>query len=337
MQTAIAEYLKSKLPGSAVVSINNLHRVPGGASRETWSFDAEWNEDGSPVSRGLIIRRDPDAGVLETERDIEFQVMGVAHKHGVPVPRMFWLEQDGAALKRPFFVMERIDGCETSPTTVLMDPHFFQVREKIGRQFVDVLAKIHAMDASGPDLAFLGPAPARDVCAVAEINRWDGILARDAIEPQPVLRGALQWLRRNLPPPAQRIVLTHADYRTGNFLCSPDGEIRGMLDWEMAHLGDPLEDVGWACMRPWRWLGNELIGGLLERDEFYRLYTEATGIEVSAEAVRFWEVLGNLKLAAIFITGGKSFTDGRTHSPMTAFLARNICRLELEIMDLMGV
>ena len=337
MQTAIAEYLKSKLAGAPTVSVSNLYRIPGGASRETWSFDAAWNEGGSQTSRGFIIRRDPDASVLETERDIEFQVMDVAHKHGVPVPRMDWLEEDGGALERPFFVMERIDDCETSPTTVLMDPRFFQAREEIARQFVEVLAKIHAIDAKGSDLAFLGPVPAPDACAVPEIDRWDEILGRDATEPQPVLRGALRWLRRNLPRPAQRVVLTHADYRTGNFLCSPEGEIKGMLDWEMAHLGDPMEDVGWACMRPWRWLGNELIGGLLERDEFYRRYTEATGIKVDVEAVRFWEVLGDLKLAVIFITGGKSFTDGRTHSPMMAFLARNFGRLEMEIMDLMGV
>jgi aminoglycoside phosphotransferase (APT) family kinase protein len=337
MQTAIADYLKSKLPGSPDVSVANLHRIPGGASRETWSVDAEWEEDGRSVSRGFIFRRDPDASVLVTERDIEFQVMSVARNHGVPVPQMYWLEQGGDWLERPFFVMERIDGCETSPTIVLMDPRFYPARERIGEQFVAVLERIHAIDANDPDLAFLGPVPTPESCAATEIDRWDEILARDALEPQPVLRGALSWLRRNLPPPAQRVVLVHADYRTGNYLCSPEGEITGMLDWEMAHLGDPMEDVGWACIRPWRWLGNEQVGGLMEREQFYRMYTEATGIDVNEEAVRFWEVLGNLKLAAIFVTGGRSFCDGRTHSPMMAFLSRNFTRLELEIMDLMEV
>ena len=105
----------------------------------------------------------------------------------------------------------------------------------------------------------------------------------------------------------------------------------------MTHLGDPIEDVGWACMRPWRWLGNELVGGLMERDQFYRLYVEAGGIKVDAEAVRFWELLGNVKLAAIFITGARSFSEGRTRSPMMAFLGRNIARLEFEVLDLMAV
>jgi len=132
-------------------------------------------------------------------------------------------------------------------------------------------------------------------------------------------------------------VLVHADYRTGNFLAAPTGEIVGILDWEMTHLGDPLEDVGWACIRPWRWIGTEHIGGLMERADFYRMYEAASGITIDDESVRFWEVLGNVKLAAIFLTGGRSYCEGRTRSAMMAFLGRNVGRLELELMDLMGV
>jgi aminoglycoside phosphotransferase (APT) family kinase protein len=137
-----------------------------------------------------------------------------------------------------------------------------------------------------------------------------------------------------LPPPASKIALVHADYRTGNFLAAPDGEIKGILDWEMTHLGDPMEDVGWVCMRPWRWLGNELIGGLMDRADFYRMYEEASGLTIDEDAVRFWEVLGNIKFAAIFVTGARSFCDGRTQSPLMALLGRSIPRLEIEIMDL---
>ena len=163
------------------------------------------------------------------------------------------------------------------------------------------------------------------------------MVERDALEPQPVLRAAFRWLRRHLPPPAPRIVLVHADYRTGNFLCDGEGEIKGVLDWEMTHLGDPMEDVAWACLRPWRWLGDEKIGGLMNRHDFYRQYEGASDFTVVEEAVLFWEVLGNVKLAAILLTGARSFCDGRTHSPFMALVGRNIGRLELEIMDMMGV
>ena len=132
LQQRIQEYLSAKI-GADDVAVSNLVRIPGGASRETWSFDARWPENGMEVERGFVLRRDPDASLLETERDLEFRVMDAVAGHGVPVPKMYWLESDGGLLDRPFFVMERIDGCETSPTQVLMDPRFFPVRAKLAQ------------------------------------------------------------------------------------------------------------------------------------------------------------------------------------------------------------
>lgn len=337
MQERIEAYLKSKLPNAQAISVSNLHRIPGGASRETWSFDARWQEDGAHVERGFIIRRDPDASLLETERDIEFRVMQAVAAHGIPVPKMYWLEQDTSWLDRPFFVMERIDGCETSPQKIVMDPRLYQLRSQIAHEFVRILAQIHHLDWPSLGLDFLGVPPSPHACGPMEIEKWENVVAKDTLEPQPVLRAAFRWLRRHLPPPAQRIVLVHADYRTGNFLCDYEGHIRGILDWEMVHLGDPMEDVAWAAIRPWRWTGDDRIGGLMDRKEYYRMYEEASGFKIDEDAVRFWEVLGNVKLAAIFITGARSYCDGRTRSIMMALLGRNIGRLELEILDLMGV
>jgi aminoglycoside phosphotransferase (APT) family kinase protein len=336
LEERVREYLTMKL-GVPELAVSGIHRIPGGASRETWSVDARLQDNGREVNRGFIFRRDPDASLLVTDRDVEFRVMDAVAKQGVPVPRMHWLETDGAWLDRPFFVMERIDGCETSPTKVLMDPRFFPARDRIAGEFIDILARIHALDWRAAGLEFLGAPAGENECGLTEIEKWEDVVDRDALGPQPVLRAAFRWLRRHRPSPAQRIVLVHADYRTGNFLCTPEGEIKGVLDWEMTHLGDPMEDLAWACIRPWRWLGDEKIGGLMERGDFYRRYEQASNIEVNEDAVRFWEVLGNVKLAAIFITGARSFCDGRTRSPMMAFLGRNIARLELEILDLMGV
>lgn len=333
----IEEYLRSRLPQATDVSVANVQRLPGGASRETWSFDARWREGGADVSRPFVLRRDPDASLLETDRDIEFRVMEAVWSQGVPVPRMYWLEPDTAWLERPFFVMERVDGCEVSAQKLLYEPRFTAVHDRIAHSFVDVLARIHALDWRSLGLECLSPPGDVAACGTTEIERWEAIVDREALEPQPVLRAAFRWLRRNLPPPAQKIVLVHADYRTGNFLFDESGEIKAFLDWEMAHLGDPLEDIAWACIRPWRWAGDERIGGLMARDEFYRMYEEASGVTVVPEAVRFWEVLGNVKLAAIFLTGARSFCDGRTRSIMMALVGRNINRLELEIMELMGV
>ncbi len=337
LQERIEVYLKAKLPQAEDLCVSGLWRIPGGASRETWAFDARWREAGQDICRGFVIRRDPDASLLETDRDVEFRVMAAVGSQGIPVPQMHWLEQDSSWLDRPFFVMERVDGCETSPQKLLFEPRFIQVQPRVAQQFVDILARIHALDWQGLGLEFLGRPASPAACAEMEIAKWEAVVDKETLEPQPVLRAAFRWLRRHLPAPAQRIVLVHSDYRTGNFLFDEEGEIRGVLDWEMAHLGDPLEDVAWACIRPWRWAGDERAGGLMERDRFYEMYQQATGLTVGSDAVRFWEVLGNVKLAAIFITGARSFCDRRTRSIMMALLGRSVSRLELEIMDLMGV
>jgi aminoglycoside phosphotransferase (APT) family kinase protein len=335
LEERIAAYLGTRIPEASDITINNLYRIPGGQSRETWSFDAKWRENGKDATRGFILRRDPDASVLESDREVEFKVMQAVHGH-IPIPKVLWLEQDPSLLERPFALMERMDGCEANPTKVLMDPAYFGGRARMSSDFASILARIHAIDWRAAGLDFM-PAPEPESCGVAEIETWEAIVERESLEPQPVLRAAFAWMRKHEPKPAQRVVIVHADYRTGNFLAAPSGEIVGILDWEMTHLGDPLEDIAWACIRPWRWLGTEHIGGLMERADFYRMYSEASGIEIDEESVRFWEVLGNVKLAAIFLTGGRSYCEGRTHSAMMAFLGRNVRRLELEIMDLMGV
>ena len=335
LEERIAGYLASKLNGADGIAVENLYRIPGGQSRETWSFDARWREAGKDVERGFILRRDPDASLLESDRNLEFGVMAAVGSQGVPVPEMYWLEDDASLLDRPFCMMARIDGCEANPTKVLLDPRLFSVRQHLADQFTDILARIHAVDWSRPGFEVLGEAPAPGACGLAEVERWERIVAQESLDPQPVLRAAFRWMRNHPPKSAQKVVLVHADYRTGNFLAHPSGEIRGILDWEMTHLGDPLEDVGWACIRPWRWLGNEQIGGLMERDYLYRRYEEASGFKIDEESVRFWEVLGNVKLAAIFLTGARSYCEGRTRSAMMAFLGRNVNRLELEVMDLM--
>ena len=337
MQKQIEKYLRHKMPEAKDLTVSGIFRIPGGASRETWAFDARWREGGKEVGQGYIMRRDPDASVLETERDIEYRVMDALWGSPVPVPKMYWLESDPQWVDRPFFLMERIDGCETNPGNLATSPVYAEVRPQIARRFVEVLTAIHQVDWRKLGLDFLGVPKSPADCGPMEVDKWEQILDQEAIEPHPVLRAAFRWMRKHLPPPAQKIVLVHADFRAGNFLYNTEGEIKAFLDWEMVHLGDPMEDVAWACIRPWRWAGDERIGGIIDREEYYRLYEELSGLKVNREAIRFWEVLGNLKLAAILLTGGRSFSEGRTRNIMMAVVGTSTRRLELEIMKLMGV
>jgi aminoglycoside phosphotransferase (APT) family kinase protein len=332
----VAAYLQYKMPAARDIAVEKLARIPGGASRETWSFDATWREGepahALPGKGGFILRRDPEAGLLDTERNVEFRVYQALQGTGVPVPEVYWLETDPAWLERPFFVMRRLAG-ETSPQRLVASA-FGGHADAIARQKIEILARIHGLDWRALGLDFLRVPDGPEGCAKREIAGWETIMRAQELEPQPVLDLAIDWLRAHRPS-AQTIALVHADYRTGNFLVE-GGKIVGVLDWEMVHLGDPLEDVAWVCLRSWRWAGDARVGGLLPREEFYRRYEAAGGLRVDPEAVRFWEVLGNLKLAVIFLTGARSFAEGRSKDAVHAFTAHLNPEIEAEILRLIA-
>jgi len=324
-------YLAHKMPQATDLSISNINRIPGGASRETWAFDARWREVGQEVERGFIVRRDPSASVLETERDVEFGVYRAVAGTGVPVPPVYWLETDAQWLERPFFVMGRVAG-ETDPRLLMLASP--ELRADMGRQAAEILARIHNLDWRSLGLDFLGVPPSPAHCADIEIDKWEAILEKDRLEAHPILSMGLRWLRHHKPVP-QKVTLVHADYRTGNFLYDQHN-ILGILDWEMVHLGDPMEDVGWFCVRMWRWAGDEKVGGLLDRDDWYRLYEQYSGIPVDHEAALFWEILGDIKLAIIFVTGVRSYCEGRSSEIILALTSRLKPAIEQEIATLIG-
>ena len=334
MEDRIAAYLAHRMPEARNVSVSGLHRIPGGASRETWSFYAAWEENGEACEGGLILRRDPEASLLETDREREFRIYRALRRTSVPVPQALWSEADPAWLDRPFFIMERIDGCWTSPQ-VLTDPRMERIRPEVAARKMAILGEIHSVDWRYLGLDFLGVPRSEAECAPRELAHWRGVVRQEALEPQPVLELALSWLADHLPPPAQRIVLVHGDYRTGNFLFDRRGAIRGVLDWEMAHLGDPLEDLAWLCQWSWRFRHNDLVGGLLPRAEAYAHFEEASGVRVDETAVHWWEVLANVKLAAIYLTGARSFVEGRTSEILMAIVGRMLPPLEAELLSLL--
>lgn len=328
---AVAAYLKTKLGDADAIAVSNVARIPGGASRETWSFDASWREGGVDVQRSFILRRDPTGSLLETDRDVEFRIYEAMAKADVPVPPVYWLEPEGANLDRPFFVMGRMPG-QSNPN-FLASASFAGSKEEIARQKASILARIHRADWRALNCeTFLEAPPTIETAAATEVGRWERIMSADALEPQPVLELAFRWLRRNLTV-APAITVVHADYRTGNFLYESD-RITAVLDWEMVHLGDPMEDLGWLCGKSWRY-GTDFAGGLVPRETFFEMYEAAGGFPVDRESVFFYEVLGNVKLAVIFLTGGKSFVEGTTSDLILAMTTRMIPGLEAELLDLL--
>ncbi len=327
----IVAYLQTKMPEASSIVVENVARIAGGASRETWSFDAKWTEGGVDVTRAFIARRDPPASLLSGNNDLEFELYSAMAEGGIPVPPVYWIERDGAALDRPFFVMGRLPGA-TDGRTLVTSPQYATARPVITRQKAEILARIHAFDI-GRLTALDRPTDLPS--AAHEVARWERTLREDALEPQPVLELALSWLKRHMPPPPDALSLVHGDYRTGNYLYDESG-ITGILDWEMAHAGDPIEDLGWVVMKSWRWAGDERVGGLCTREEFVRLYEGASGRKVDLDALKFWEVFGNVKFATLFLTGARSIIEGKTPDYLLAVTAFINPGLEVQLLELIA-
>ena len=109
-----------------------------------------------------------------------------------------------------------------------------------------MLGQIAALDPAARGVTDVMPATTPETCASEQLEYWAKVIVDDELHPNPVAHAAIRWLRRNSPPPAQKLSLVHGDYRMGNFLYSPGGDLIAVLDWEMAHVGDPLEDLAWS-------------------------------------------------------------------------------------------
>jgi aminoglycoside phosphotransferase (APT) family kinase protein len=312
LEDKLAAYLRGKLDAPDL-TVTGLSRIPGGASRETYRFRARYGGR----DRGLILRRDPEASLIETERTTEYRAYEAFHALGLPVPEPIALELDPAPLERPFFIMEEIENCQTG--SIMSPDPFGTHRGKVGQQFYSVLGKIAAVDPRDVGLAdFEGESDIHDV-AMHEVARWEKVIDEDEREPQPIARAAIRWLKRNPPPPAQKIAVVHGDYRTGNFLVDDASDIRAILDWEMAHLGDPLEDLGWAIDPLWCNGDVAFPGGMIARDAAIRIWEQTSGLKADPKALYWWEIFASLKGAAIWISAAREYAEGRNIDPINAF------------------
>ncbi len=311
MEEALAAYLAPRLEADGDVSVTGLLRIPGGASRETWMFDASWTQGGISSSQPFILRKDPPASLLETDREIEYAFYSTFADSAVPVPAMRWLEPDASVLGGPFFIMDRLLDCEANQSA-MMEPRFQAVHEPIAKQMYETLGQIALFDWKGTPAEAVSAAPERDTAWRRELTHWERIIDEQELSPQPIARAGIRWLRENPPPPAQRVSVVHGDYRVGNILCNEDGTIRGVVDWEMAHLGDPIEDLAWSFNESWQWAGDGRPGGIVKRERAIELWEGATGLRADPEALHWWEVFSNIKCQGIWLTGARSFQEGRS-------------------------
>jgi aminoglycoside phosphotransferase (APT) family kinase protein len=273
-----------------------------------------------------VLRRDPPGHVIESSRRQEFELLRAATAAGVPVPRVRWCEDDPVVLGSPFFIMDFVEG-ETIGRKLLRDAEFAAARAVLPEQLATAAARIHAMP-----LAALGSVPPADRApATAELARYEQTYRAITPDPHPALELALRWLAARAPAGGRRAVV-HGDFRVGNVIVGPDG-LRAVIDWELAHAGDPMEDLGWLCVRSWRFGAAAPVGGLCEQERLFTAYARAGGDAVDPAVVGWWEVFGNLKWAIVCIMQAQTFLGGVRNVEL-ASLGRRIAEMELELLDL---
>lgn len=304
METRLAAYLAHRMPEAKAIAVDGLSRIPGGSSQETFKFRAVWDGE----EHWLIARRAPEQGLVVAERDLEFTVYTALAGSGVPVPRALFLELDPAWLDRPFFIMTMAPG---KPGFFYLsdDPYEGRARE-VGARFWRHLGALAALDHLGVGLGGLRNGARVAGFWAAELDWWEGILDEKELMIEPAVRGALRWLRRNPSPEAAKPAVVHGDYRVGNFLFTPDGVISAVLDWEMAHIGDPLEDIAWSLNPMWP------MDRYFPREAGLAAWEQASGMRIDRAALDWWLLFGGVKACAIWTTAEAAFT-GRSSRDMT--------------------
>ena len=311
------------------VRVHDLSRIPGGASRETYRFDAE---AGGKV-RGMILRRDPVGGLIDTDRQTEFLACKSFHDI-VPVPEPLVLETEGGLLERPFFIMSRIDGGQV-PSVIDLDP-YGEHAQAIGHELFAILGRIARRDPATLPIrdCFVRPAPAD--CWRDALDGWQQVIERDERHPQPIVRAAMRRLRRNPPKPAAAISVVHGDYRSGNFLHDGQGRILAVLDWEMAHLGDPLEDLAWCFDPLWNHFDDSRVAGTIPEADAIATWERESGLRVDPAALAWWKLFSAVKGCAIWTTSGKEFVAGGDHLVLgfaATYTARRHDRIMADLLE----
>ena len=283
--------------------------LAGGASKEAWAVDAG--------DERLLVRR-AAVGVIHRHTltlQHEFEVLTAAYEAGIKVPRpiLYIEELDG----REAFVMERLDG-ETIGRRIVRT----NVSAELPLQMAEQLARIHAI--LHERLPFLQE---------ASLDRLAEELD-DVGEPHPAIELGLWWLRENRPPPRDPVV-SHGDYRIGNIVVDESGLV-GILDWEFAHVDDPVRDLGFGLVRAWRFgVDDKRLGGIGAAEPYLERYNERTGFDVRPEELDYWELAGNVAWAIGCLTQAQRHLRGQDRSVELAVLGRLGAEVELEICHLL--
>ena len=300
-------------------------RLSGGASMETWAFAIE----AGGGRDDLILRRRSVPFDPETARSIslaaEAALIRATGANGARVPHVRHVCDETDALGEAY-VMVRVDG-ETLGRKITSDARFDAVRPALARQCGQVLVPIHATP----------PPPGANLKMVdgrIELDRYEEVYRHTGAE-RPILELAIQYLRKHTPPPVEPVLL-HGDFRNGNIMFDPVHGVAAVLDWELAHIGDPAEDMGWICTNSWRFgRPDRPVGGFGDYADLLEGYAAAGGRPIELSRVRFWQMLGSLRWGIMCLTMYLSWRDGVTKSVERPMIGRRVSETEADLVVLL--
>jgi aminoglycoside phosphotransferase (APT) family kinase protein len=304
-------------------TIAELKRLTGGATKATWSFIAQIGAENLPFILQLSRPRaaatgDPIAELPRVVGADDAALMSAAAGAGVPTPpvRVVLTPEDGLG---PGYVMDFVAG-ETIARRILREPAFAPLRGSFAGQCGAILGRLHRLEAGA--LPFLRPfGAAEHIDVYRRVYQW---LDR----PQPAIELGLRWAEDHLPA-QRRLAVVHGDFRLGNLICGPE-RIAAVIDWELGALGDPLQDLGWLCVKTWRFGGKAPVGGMGRREDLVAAYERAAEMVVDPAQLRFWEAFGSLKWAIMCLMKGEEHRRGGTRSVEQLAIGR---RMEEPLYD----
>jgi aminoglycoside phosphotransferase (APT) family kinase protein len=317
--------------------IVDLEKMSAGASRDTWSFDAI-SASGERIP--LILKRDPLENrdkepdgyddvkevhsLLGVDRFTEGTLMQLARDAGVPAPRVhFFLEQD--ARTGAGFVMDRLQG-ETLGRRILREPRLETARSKLAYQCGEALARFHTIAVEKlPPLKQLPPRDHLDLYR----NTLDGFGY-----PAAGFEYGIRWLEERIELAGTRHGLVHGDFRNGNIIVDENG-LAAVIDWELGHVGDPMCDLGWICIKSWRYGHfDKPVGGFGEREDMFAGYQAAGGGKVDPDVVHYWEVFGTMRWGMICLNFAFNHLSGLRAGIEPATIGRRAAETEYDMLEL---
>lgn len=301
--------------------VRSLRALSGGANNDTWRFSLE----GGGADGDYILRR----AMLETDEGLgkrsEALLQQAAQQAGIPVAQVRWILEPANGLGSGY-IMAVVEG-ETIARKILRDAEFAQARTRLARECGRYAAMIHAIDPQT-----LPPLETRGA-------RWQLDFYQSSYRASglalPSFDLGFRWLREHAPDESTS-GLVHGDFRNGNFIIGEEG-LRAVLDWELAHLGDPMEDLGWICVNSWRF-GNRAqpVGGFGSREELFAGYAETNGRSPDPQRVHYWEVMGTLKWGIMCMGMSGAGTVEGPASVERAAIGRRTSETEIDLLELLS-